>query len=176
MSFEPSFSKYFLNKKLNEKSNLNNDLILESKQNIKIDYVSFFSEKFPKAPQKDIEDAFKMAFKLAKGLDSEKEKSRNIKKNMKKILIEFSKNNKTIRKKLSCVKSIKKSNDDIIKKAEKILNSQEKKIIKMCAQGKSVRSMAKEMNISHPTAWRILNIAIDKIRIYHGIKSRGLGK
>ena len=46
----------------------------------------------------------------------------------------------------------------------------------MCSQGKSVRSIGTELKMSSATAWRLLNSAIDKIRMSHGMRSRHMDR
>lgn len=158
------FIEYFLNKRLE------NNLILESNnQNI-----MFFCDKFPKVQHKDIEEAFKKAYRKIKKMNLKPEsEDEKIKEEMEKHLIDISKNKKKIKKELACVKSVKfNPNLNSIEKAKKILTSQEKKIIKMCTEGDSVRKIASSMDISYTTVWRVLNSAIDKIRIFNGIKPK----
>jgi len=159
-----NFIEYFLNKRLD----LQKQIINEN------NHVLVFCDKFPKVQHKDVEESFENAYKKVKKmkLSPEKEEEK-IKEEMENSLIEISKNKKKIKKQLSCVKSVKFSaSSDSIEKAEKILTSQEKKIIKMCVEGKSVRKIASNMDVSYTTVWRILNSAIDKIRVFNGIKPK----
>lgn len=188
-----TFLYYFL---LNELNKIDSDEILsestdlylskkeveKSTKHIKSNLVSYFSEKFPKIQHEDIEEAFSEAItKLDKKIKNCSELKSKLKKLINKELVNVSNNKKQIKKNLSCVKIIKKSihkDQDtesvskLIKRAERMLTSQEKKILHLCCQGKSVRTIGQELKTSAPTAWRILNSAIDKIRLSYGFKSR----
>jgi DNA-directed RNA polymerase specialized sigma subunit len=141
-----------------------------------------FHDKFPNAQHEDIEDSFQdSAEKVLKEKPTcEKEMERLFNKHMDENLSSIRKKKRSINKKLSCIKSIKsqldghESFDELMKRAEKILTGKERKIIAMCSQGKSVRHIGKEMEISPASAWRALNNGIDKIRLSHGMKSRHL--
>jgi DNA-binding CsgD family transcriptional regulator len=141
-------------------------------------HLDHFIEKFPDAQHEDIEIAFRNALKkvLKKKPETKRHAEKIFKKAMEEGLSDLHKNKKQIKKNLSCVKLMKSASDDsipsIIKRAEKILTGKERRVLGMCSQGKSVRSMAKDMNMSHPTVWRTLNSAIDKIRMSHGIRPR----
>ena len=99
---------------------------------------------------------------------------------MERHLSEVNKKKKGIRKSLSCVQAVKRSLgssqsvSEVIRRAEKSLTSQEKKVVTMCSEGKPVRKIAEEIGTSFPTAWRILNSALDKIRMSHGMRPRNL--
>jgi DNA-binding CsgD family transcriptional regulator len=148
---------------------------------LKSKYVKTFYDKFPKIQYEDIEDAF--AITVKKIIDERPKSKKRIELLFKKMMIqnlsEVAKKKSDVKKNLSCLKSIKKSTGlsvgELIRRAERLLTSQEKKIIELCAAGKSVRSIGKELNLSAPTAWRALNLGIDKVRLSHGMKSRKLG-
>jgi ATP/maltotriose-dependent transcriptional regulator MalT len=194
-----SFALYFLEKRLSEET----DLILSESTNLdelyakgilkgrkkalksfldelKLKYINTFYEKFPKVQYEDIEDAFHDAIKK---ITEEKPKTdqaieKIFKNTMTKSLSEVSKKKKDIRKNLSCVKVIKSTKSSIgelMRRAEKILTSREKKIIELCAEGKNVREIGKKLKISAVTAWRSLNSGLDKLRLSHGMRSRKLG-
>jgi len=137
-----------------------------------------FAERFPDVQHEDMEEAFRKAIKkIAKEkISSKKTAERMFEKAMEEELSQIGGKKRNIRKNLSCIKHIKVSADSsissAIKRAERILTTKEKKVLEMCSRGKSVRSIASELGISHPTAWRVLNSAIDKIRMSHGIRPR----
>lgn len=169
-----TFSHYFLMKELH---GIEEAVILESSatETMKEKYVAHFYEKFPKIQYDDVEDAFEEAKASAKD-------QKNIKKEMERILSDLNKKKKGIKKNLSCVKVIKSAMGDespvssLIKRAHRILTSQERKVLSMCSQGKSVRVIGKELEMSPVTAWRVLNSAIDKIRVSHGMRSRHMDR
>lgn len=142
---------------------------------------SHFDSKYPDLPKSDIEEAMEEAAKEVrkKKPDSEKAAKAMFKKNVDQILSGSKARKKEIKKNLSCVKALKMPSDKPIshlaKKAEGMLTAQERKVLELCSQGKSVRSIAEEIGKSFPTAWRILNSAIDKIRMSHGMRSRNKG-
>lgn len=162
-----SFAQYFLTRELADET-----MMSESSDHIKKKHVSHFYEKFPNVQYEDVEDAFEEA----------KEKNgKQIKKEMESILSGMNKKKRGIKKNLSCVKAIKsaangESLSSLMKRASKTLTSKEKKVVNMCSQGKSVRSIGTELNISSATAWRLLNSAIDKIRMSHGMRSRHMDR
>ena len=162
-----NFAQYFLRRELAD-----NQVISESVDHLKEKHVSHFYEKYPNVQYEDVEDAF----------DEAKEKNgKQIKKEMEKILSGLNKKKRGIKKNLSCVKAIKavadgESLSSLIKRASKTLTSQERKVVSMCSQGKSVRNIGKELNMSAATAWRVLNSAIDKIRMSHGMRSRHMDR
>ena len=188
-----TFLYYFLLNELNKMDSSDiltesTDLYLTKKEieknikQIKSNLISYFSNKFPKIQHDDIEEAFlESIVKLDKKIKNFSDLKIKLKKLINKELINVSNNKKQIKKNLSCVKIIKKSIDKnqdaesvskLIKRAERMLTSQEKKILHLCCQGKSVRAIGQELKISAPTAWRTLNSAIDKIRLSYGFKSR----
>jgi len=149
-------------------------------ETLKNKYVKIFYNKFPKIQYEDIQEAFDETIKkiLEEKPKTQKKIEQLFKKNMHQNLSAYSKRKKDFKKNLSCLKSVKMTNQSIkelMRRSERLLTSQEKKIIEMCSQGKTVRAMAKEINLSPATTWRVLNIALDKIRLSHGIKSRKLG-
>jgi len=162
-----NFAQYFLRRELAD-----NQVMSEAVDHLKEKHVSHFYEKFPNVQYEDVEDAF----------DEAKEKNgKQIKKEMENILSGLNKKKKGIKKNLSCVKAIKSVADgeslsSLIKRASKTLTSQEKKVVTMCSQGKSVRHIGKELDMSSATAWRVLNSAIDKIRMSHGMRSRHMDR
>lgn len=155
------------------------NLLLEE---LKKKYLKMFYRKFPKVQYEDIEEAF---HETTSKIINEKPKSeKKIETLFKKLMIqnlsEFSNKKRKVRKNLSCVKVIKSSlgydqMSSLMRRVEKLLTPQEKSVIELCVQGKPVRTIGKELNISAATAWRSLNSAIDKIRLSHGMKSRKLG-
>lgn len=155
------------------------NLLLEE---LKKKYLKMFYRKFPKIQYEDIEEAF---HETTSKIINEKPKSeKKIETLFKKLMIqnlsEFSNKKRKVRKNLSCVKVIKSSlgydqMSSLMRRVEKLLTPQEKSVIELCVQGKPVRTIGKELNISAATAWRSLNSAIDKIRLSHGMKSRKLG-
>lgn len=149
---------------------------------LKKKYLKMFYRKFPKVQYEDIEEAFhETANKIINEKPKSEKKIENIfKKLMIQNLSDLSCRKRKVRKNLSCMKAIKSSlgSDQLgvlMRRVEKLLTSQEKSILNLCVQGKPVRTIGKELNISGATAWRSLNSAIDKIRLSHGIKSRKLG-
>lgn len=197
-----SFALYYLEKQLSEISE--SSVIIESSDlnlddlyqkgvlgkrkkalnsllnHLKEKYVKFFYNKFPKIQYEDIQEAFE---DTTKKIIEEKPKSKSkienlFKKTMLQFLSNLSKKKNKIRKNLSCVKVVKssgKSIGELMRRAEKILTHREKEIIEMCSNGKSVREISKQLNISHPTVWRSLNSGLDKLRVSYGMKSRKLG-
>jgi uncharacterized protein YerC len=147
-------------------------------------YIEKLYHKFPKIQYRDIEDAFDEAMGEVKKNppSSEAAAKKAIRGRMEKILSVANKKNRSTGKSLSCVKAVKsvmgsgKSIKDLTRRAEKMLTSQELKVITMCSEGKPVRSIAKEIGTSFPTAWRILNSALDKIRVSHGMKPRHMDR
>lgn len=149
---------------------------------LKGSYINRLYDRFPKIQYGDVEDAFDSAVaEVKKGAPkSESATKRAIRRIMEKNLSEANKKKKGIRKSLSCVQAVKRSLganqsvSEIIRRAEKALTSQEKKVLTMCSEGKPVRKIAEEIGTSFPTAWRVLNSALDKIRISHGMRPRNL--
>jgi DNA-binding CsgD family transcriptional regulator len=146
-----------------------------------------YYEKYTNVQYEDVEEAFKDAVKAAikKKPASEGSVKKAIAKEMEKTLSAVNRKKKGIGRSLSCVKAIKaavsdkdgnKPISDLMKRASRILTNQEIKVLRMCSDGKSVRSIGSELGISYPTAWRTLNSAIDKIRMSHGMRSRHLDR
>lgn len=137
-----------------------------------------FGSKYPDLQTSDINDALEEAAKETKKAkpSTEKTAKRMFKKKADRILSGMKGRKKEIKKNLSCVKALKMPSDKPIshlaKRAESMLTSQERKVLELCSQGRSVRSIGEEIGKSFPTAWRILNSAIDKIRMSHGMGSR----
>ena len=145
-------------------------------------YIDRLYEKFTKIQYGDVEEAFDDAVaEVKKGRPrSEIATKKAIRKSMEKHLSDVNRKKKGVRKSLSCVQAVKaslgagQSVSDIIRKAEKALTNQEKRVVTMCSEGKPVRKIAEEIGTSFPTAWRILNSALDKIRMSHGMRPRNL--
>jgi DNA-binding NarL/FixJ family response regulator len=139
---------------------------------------SHFDSKYPNLQKSDIEDAISEAKKEVKKQKPESEKSAKImfKKTVDQILSGLKSRKKEIKRSLSCVKALKIPSDKpishLVKKADNMLTAQERRVLELCSQGKSVRAIGHEIDKSFPTAWRILNSAIDKIRMSHGMGSR----
>ena len=185
-----SFVKYFIEREL---SGLE-ELISESVDNapklrkkelkiivsrLKVKYTNHFRDKFPKAQHEDIEEALDDSSKKVYEASPESESAAEklFRREMKDLLSGLGKKKREVNKNLSCVKAVKipGSISSLMKRAERMLTSQERKIIEMCSQGRSVRSIGSELGISAATAWRALNHGLDKIRLSHGIKSRKMG-
>lgn len=188
-----SFARYFLEKELVvEESSLCEStqiqfviskFIKNTAKNLKDKYVSSFEQKYPNIQGKDIEEAFEEALGVIK---KSKPKTESLAKKMLRKQMHQSlsdcRGKKDVKKNLSCIGVIKSSFgsgvDDkrpvieLMKKANGTLTAKEKKVMELCTQGKSVRTIGLEMNMSFPTAWRVLNSAIDKVRIFHGMRSR----
>lgn len=186
-----TFGRYFMSRQLEDLGGLISEAadpkefrvaVRKVEKELKGSYVNRLYDKFPKIQYGDVEEAFDDAVaEVKKGSPkSEAATKKSIRKSMEKYLSEVNRKKKGIRKSLSCVQSVKKSLgssnsvSEIIRKAEKTLTSQEKRVLTMCSDGKPVRKIAEEMGTSFPTAWRILNSALDKIRISHGMKPRNL--
>lgn len=145
-------------------------------------YLRKLYERFPKIQHGDIEEAFDEAMaEVKKGpARSEAAMRKAIRRRMEKILAGMNRRKKGAKKSLSCVQAVKaslksgQSVDDLMKKAQRILTSQESRVLKMCSEGKPVRKIAEEMGTSFPTAWRVLNAALDKLRVSHGLRPRHL--
>jgi DNA-directed RNA polymerase specialized sigma subunit len=143
-------------------------------------HVRRLSAKHPSVQNCDIEDAVLAALKeVSRKKPSSKSVATKIfNKSVSSTLSDLSKRSRKAKKGLSCLKSIKKSDSELsglVAKAGKILTANERKVLDLCSEGRSVRKIGEEMGISFPTAWRILNSAIDKVRISHGMKSRKKG-
>jgi len=151
---------------------------------LKGSYINRLYSKFPKIQYADVEDAFDEAMKEAKKSKppSEAAAKKTIRRKMEKILSQTNARKKSARKSLSCVGAVKAAVGaggtvaDLIKKAARILTSQELKVISLCSEGKPVRKIAEEIGTSFPTAWRALNSALDKIRVSHGMRPRHLDR
>lgn len=156
----------------------------KAEKELKGSYVKKLYEKFPKIQYEDVEEAFDAAVEeVKKGKErSESATKRAILKGMERNLAGINKKKRKLGKSLSCVKAIKSSLAsghsiaDIMRRAEKILTSQEMRVVSMCSEGKPVRKIAEELGTSFPTAWRTLNSAIDKIRVSHGMRPRHLDR
>lgn len=146
-------------------------------------HTAVFGEKYPKIQNKDIDEAFDEAIKkvLSEPPKSRRSAESLLKKTMHGILSRLKGKKRAIKKSLSCVGVIKSQKGDkthiseLMSRASHILTAQEKKVLHMCSQGKSVRSMGVELKMSFPTVWRSLNSGIDKIRMSHGMDSRHKG-
>lgn len=149
--------------------------------------LSRYYEKYANVQYEDVEDAFGDAVKemLEKKPKTEPAVKKTLARSMERILSGINKKKRGVGKNLSCVKAIKSSLPDkegkkpiseLMKRAEKILTNKEMKILRMCSEGKSVRVIGSEMEISYPTAWRLLNSAIDKIRMSHGMRPRHMDR
>ena len=151
---------------------------------LKGSYLKKLYDRFPRIQHGDVEDAFDEAVKenKKKKYASSSSARKAIRKAMEGKLSEINKRNRARSKSLSCIKAVKSSLDsgqsisEITKRAEKILTSQEMKVVKMCSEGSSVRRIAEEIGTSFPTAWRILNSALDKIRVSYGMKPRHMDR
>lgn len=143
-------------------------------------HVDYFSKKHPHARNCDLEDSILTALSeiSKKKPADERTAKRILQRKVKDSLSEILKKGKDSRKNLSCLKSIKSFSskgmdlDDIIGRAKGILTGKEKKVLEMCAEGKSVRQIASDMKTSFPTVWRTLNRALDKLRVSSGMKGR----
>lgn len=184
-----SFGSYYLLRSLegSENESLTESVAIGGKKKLRGDLVSKYYEKYPNVQYEDVEEAFEDAAKEAakKKPDTESSAKRMISKGMEKTLSAINKKKKGIGRNLSCVKAIKAAVSDeqgnkpissLMKRASKVLTNQEIRVMRMCSDGKSVRSIGSELGVSYPTAWRILNSAIDKIRMSHGIRSRHLDR
>lgn len=156
--------------------------VRRAEKELKGGYLKRLYEKFPKIQYGDVEEAFDEAMgEVKKGpAKSEAALRRSLRSKMEKILSETNRRKKGAKKSLSCVQAVKaslktgQSVHDLMRKAERLLTNQESKVLRMCSEGKPVRKIAEEIGTSFPTAWRILNSALDKIRVSHGMKPRHL--
>lgn len=147
-------------------------------------YLKKLYDRFPRIQHGDIEDAFDDAVKKTKKKEyaSTSSAKKAIRKEMERSLAEINRRKRVAGKSLSCVKSVKaslgdgQSMADLMRRAEKMLTDQEMKILRMCSEGKPVRKIAEEIGTSFPTAWRVLNTALDKIRVSHGMRPRHLDR
>jgi predicted DNA-binding protein (UPF0251 family) len=186
------FSTYYVLRNLED--SLPEDLLRESvdagyaarfsketrKKSSMLKLVNDYARKYPKVRRCDVEDAILDSLTQIikrKPSDSSSAK-RMLKKQINSFLSEISKKGKAAKRSLSCIRSIKSFSvkgmniDEIIGKAKGILTANEKMALDLCSGGHSVRQMALIMKVSFATAWRILNRALDKVRISHGMKSR----
>jgi DNA-binding NarL/FixJ family response regulator len=151
---------------------------------LKGSYIEKLYKKFPKIQYCDVEEAFDEAMEEVKKNPppSETSAKRAMRKRMEKILAHTNSRKRGARKSLSCVGAVKSmvgaggTVASLIKRAEKILTNQELKVISLCSEGKPVRKIAEEIGTSFPTAWRVLNSALDKIRVSHGMRPRNLDR
>lgn len=158
--------------------------VRRAEKELKGAYIKRLYDKYPRIQYSDIEEAFDEALQDVKKGEAKSEPAvrRNIKKSMERKLAAVNKKKRSVGKSLSCVGAVKsalkngQSMSDLMKRAEKILTSQEMRVVSMCAEGKSVRKMSQEMDISFPTVWRTLNSALDKIRVSHGMRPRHLDR
>jgi DNA-binding CsgD family transcriptional regulator len=182
-----SFALYFLERQLEDRN-----LISESTVQDQLDtkslkrflkktsskHKSHFASKYPDVQTNDIVDAMEEAAKETRKQkpDSEQSAKKIFKKKTNEILSGSKRRKKKMKKELSCVKALKMPSDKPIahltKRAEGMLTDQERKVLALCSTGKSVREIGQDIGKSFPTAWRILNSAIDKVRISHGMGSR----
>lgn len=158
--------------------------VRKAEKELKGSYIKKLYEKYPRIQYSDVEDAFDEAMQEVRKGDSKSESAvrRSVRKIMERKLSAVNKKKRAVGKSLSCIKAVKsslnngQSMSDLMKRAERILTSQEMKVVSMCSEGKSVRKMAEEMGISFPTVWRTLNTALDKIRVSHGMRPRNLDR
>jgi DNA-binding NarL/FixJ family response regulator len=151
---------------------------------IKGSYLKRLYDRFPRVQHGDVEDAFDDAVRKTRKKEyaSASSAKKAIRKEMEKSLSEINKRKRATGKSLSCVKSVKaalgdgQSMAELIRRADKILTAQEMKVVRMCSEGKPVRKIAEEIGTSFPTAWRVLNSALDKIRVSYGMKPRHLDR
>lgn len=151
---------------------------VESK--LKSSMIKSIYEKFPRVQKMDVDKAFDDAVKIAKkkGHETLYSAKRAIRRQVEKELAEINKKRRGAKGSLSCVASVKsalKRNqpmEELIARAERILTGNELKVIRMCAEGKPVRKIAEEIGTSFPTAWRILNSGLDKMRVSNGMRPR----
>lgn len=182
-----SFALYFLERQLATDEVISESAsaeVLDSKSLRKLmkkvvdNSKSHFDSKYPDIQRSEIEEAMEEAAKEVrkKKPQSDKAAKTMFKKNVDKILSGSKIRKKEIKKNLSCIKALKMPSDKpishITKKAEGMLTAQERRVLELCSQGKSVRSIGEDIGKSFPTAWRILNSAIDKIRMSYGMRSR----
>jgi DNA-binding NarL/FixJ family response regulator len=188
-----TFGEYLIMKELSEKPETISEgaepaeirkAVRKIEKELKGSYIDRLYSKFPKIQYADVEEAFDEAMKeVKKGKPtSEAAAKKAIRRKMEKILSQTNARKKVAGKSLSCVGAVKAAVGtggtvaDLIKKAAKILTSQELKVISLCSEGKPVRKIAEEIGTSFPTAWRVLNSALDKIRVSHGMRPRHLDR
>lgn len=149
-------------------------------RDLKGPYLKRLYERFPNVQKVDIDEAFRQAKRKFGKSESASDSSikRKIVRDMEKRLAKANRAKRDASKNLSCVKNIKsslgKGTAEVMKRAEKILTGREMKAFQMCSEGRPVRKMAGDLGVSFPTAWRMLNSAIDKIRVSYGMKPRHL--
>jgi DNA-binding NarL/FixJ family response regulator len=151
---------------------------------IKGSYLKRLYDRFPRVQHGDVEAAFDDAVRKTRKKEyaSASSAKKAIRKEMEKSLSEINRRKRVAGKSLSCVKSVKaalgdgQSMEELIRRADKILTAQEMKVVRMCSEGKPVRKIAEEIGTSFPTAWRVLNSALDKIRVSYGMKPRHLDR
>lgn len=188
-----TFALYFMVRSLDEQRGVISEsvdpkefrsAVRKAEKELKGAYVRRLYEKFPRIQYEDVEEAFDDAVSEVKKGNARTEPAtkRAILKAMEKTLAGINRKKKAVGKSLSCVKAVKaslsngQSMSDLMKRAQKILTSQEMKVFGMCSEGKPVRKIAEEMGTSFPTAWRVLNSALDKIRVSHGMRPRHLDR
>lgn len=136
------------------------------------------SERKPSAQHCDVEEAVRKSLKGLSGSSDERSAERKVLKKAESLLSEIMKGSKGSKKNLSCPKSVKGLSrtggnlKDLLSRAGRILTGKEKRALELCSEGKSVREIGSLMKVSFATAWRVLNSALDKVRISHGMKSR----
>lgn len=133
-----------------------------------------FSRKHPTVQRCDVEGAILEALKFVskKRPSTEESATKLFKRHVDSLL---GKVKRPSSKSISCLKAIKSSGSDLrdmVARAGKILTGNERTALDLCSKGHSVRKIGEMMKSSFPTAWRVLNSAIDKVRISHGMKSR----
>lgn len=146
--------------------------------------VAKFHDRHPSFQRYEVEKAVRGALKEVgkKRPDGPGAAKRMLAKSVKSILDSVKGGRKDARKSLSCIKSIKglassgRDLESLINRAGSILTANERRSLELCSKGRSVREMGSEMGVSFPTAWRVLNSALDKLRISHGMKSRHMDK
>lgn len=135
------------------------------------------ADRHPSVQHCDIEDSVAEALReVSRRRPATEAAAKKIfKKHLDSLVSDAGKKKRAVRKNLSCIKSLKVSGSEmegLLRRAGGILTPNERKILGMCVEGKSVREIGTDMGVSFPTAWRMLNSAVDKIRISHGMKSR----
>lgn len=151
---------------------------------IKGDYLKRLYERFPRIQHGDVEDAFDEAVRKAKKKkhNSAAAAKKSIRGEMEKSLAGIHKMKRATGKSLSCVQAVKSSLGngqsvaDLMRRADRILTAQEMKVVRMCSEGQSVRKIAEDIGTSFSTAWRILNSALDKVRVSHGMRPRHMDR
>jgi len=180
-----TFLAYYLQKQLepvSSKTIVESSFVKNIEKNNSHKIINKFYDSLPHAQYDDVEDAFKDAVEIAKKAKpgSEQIAKNLINKEMQKNLSVLKNKKRHIRKNLSCIKSIKKSItsdslEELVKRSAKILTNLERRVLRMCSEGMTVRRMGQELEISYASAWRALNSGIDKLRLSYGMKPRGLG-